>query len=345
MTISIYETRTMLQALEERFPPYTFLKDMFFSKEVNTFVTKHVDIDVMKGKRRVAPYVKPTSEGQVVERIGYRTDTYEPPYIKPKMPTTAQLFLDRQMGNTIYGPNDGPEQRAAMQMGKDLAELEDMIIRREETQAAELLNTGLVTITGDGFSETIDFQMSASHKITLSGTDLWDNASAQPLEKLRQIKRIVTKDSGLVPNVCIMGFDALDAFIKHANVKGALDTRRIDLGQILPVEQAMGVTYYGRIRDIGMDLYTYEEYYIHPTTTVLTPMVPEKKVFIGSTQARCSTNYGAIQDLDAGGNFAVSRFPKSWRTKDPSTQWLLLQSAPLLAMNQVDAFASVTVLA
>lgn len=343
MSISLFDTRTMLRALEVRFQPKVFLKDLFFSKETVAWPTKHVDIDVMKGKRRLAPYVRPTAAGKVVERVGFTTFTYQPPYIKPKMATTAQDFLSRNMGETVYGANDGPTQRAQRQLAKDLVELEDMIIRREETQAAELLETGKVTVTGDGLSTEIDFLMDATHIITLAGGDLWSAATAYPLEDLRVWKRLIAKDCGLNPDKCIMGTNALDAFLKNTNVVNQLDTRRIDLGKIDPVEQADGVTFYGRIKDVSLDLYTYEEYYIHPTTLVLTPMINADKVYLGSTRARCAVNYGAIQDLDVGSNFAVPRFPKSWREKDPSVQWLLLQSAPLLSMHQPDAFVVVKV--
>lgn len=341
MAIDMYDTRTMLEALEIRFPPQVFLKDMFFSKETIAWPSRSVDIDVKVGRRRLAPYVAPTAEGKVVERIGFNTFTYTPPYIKEKMPTTSQDFLQRNMGETVYTANDGPTQRAQKQLGKDMAELEDMIVRREETQAAELLDTGIVTIVGDGISDTIDFLMPASHRITLAGADLWTNAASNPLEDLRAAKRILVRDSGLNPDKCIMGSDVLDAFLANANVVNQLDTRRIDLGKIEPIEESDAVTFYGRIRDVSIDLYTYEEYYINPGTSNLRPMVPVDKFFLGSTRARCSVNYGAIQDLDVGGLFAVPRFPKSWRTKDPSVQWLLMQSAPLLAMHQPTAFMSV----
>ncbi len=343
--IDLFETRTMLEALEERFPPKMFLKDTFFGGAPETWPTQHIDIDIQKGKRRVAPYVNPLAEGKIVAREGFHTNTYKAPYLKPKMVTTAQDFLTRDIGQNVYGSSEGPEQRAQKKLGKDLATLEDMILRREETQASELLHTGKVTVIGDGVSDIIDFQMEATHIITLSGTDLWDNAASDPLAKLRELKRLAVKDSGLVPTKCVMGEDAIDAFLINANVTNQLDTRRIDLGLIDPVELSEGVTYYGRIKDVNLDLYTYEEYYVHPVTTVVTPMVEPKKILLGNPSARTSTNYGAIQDLDAGGNFVVPRFAKSWRSKDPSAQWLLVQSAPLLAMHQVDAFLAVQVLA
>lgn len=47
--ISMFETRTMLQALEKMFLPKTFLLNTFFS-DIETFNTEHVDIDIVKGR-------------------------------------------------------------------------------------------------------------------------------------------------------------------------------------------------------------------------------------------------------------------------------------------------------
>nr|VFJ67558.1 MAG: hypothetical protein BECKFW1821B_GA0114236_11323 [Candidatus Kentron sp. FW] len=47
MPISLFETRTMLEALEEMKAPRTFLIQSFFSN-VETFATELVDIDIVK---------------------------------------------------------------------------------------------------------------------------------------------------------------------------------------------------------------------------------------------------------------------------------------------------------
>lgn len=346
MTLALFETRTMLRALEQMVPARTFLRDNFFSGNTNQSTAKHVDIDIRKGKRRLAPYVKPTSQGVNVDRIGFKAYTFEPPYVKPKMVTTAQDFLDREIGNTIYGATDGPMQRAEKQVGADLAELEEMILRREESQAAELLQTGKVTVKGEGYPAAgteIDFLMPATHLITLTGTDLWtDKVNSNPLEDLRAWKRIVSKDSGIIPSDVIMGTDALDAFLAHTEVKDQLNTRRIDLGIVKPEELEDGVTYYGRIEG-KLDLWTYEEYHFNEDTGTEDAVIDPTKVLLATRRAYTSINYGAIQDLRA--NAAVARFPKSWEKEDPSVRFIMVQSAPLLALNQVDAFLCAKVLA
>jgi hypothetical protein len=341
-TLDLFETRTMLAALEQMLPPKSFLRDTFFST-VETSRTEHVDIDIMKGKRRLAPFISPKKEGKLVERIGRTTRTYKPPYVKPKMVTNAHDFLKRDVGNTIYGAQDSAFSRAAKQVGKDMAELDEIITRREEWMCAQLLQTGQVDVVGDGVNDNINFGMDASHIITLSGGDLWSAGSATPLEDLRAWRRLVMKDSGRVPTDVVMGYEAIDAFLAHANVKDRLDTRRIDLGMIDPAQFGSGVLYYGRIKDVNVDLWVYDEWYVHEDSGTETPMVDPTKVIIGDRNARTARHYGAIQDLKA--NASVPRFPKSWEEEDPSVRFIMVQSAPLMALHQVDAFACVKVLA
>ena len=56
MAIDIFEVRSMLRQIEQMKAAQSFLRDMFFP-EVNVSTTPKVDIDIVKGKRRVAPYV------------------------------------------------------------------------------------------------------------------------------------------------------------------------------------------------------------------------------------------------------------------------------------------------
>jgi len=76
-------------------------------------------------------------------------------------------------------------------------------------------------------------------------------------------------------------------------------------------------------------------------------MIPAKKVWMGSPATANRTLYAVIQDMEAieEGSAAVKRFPKSWVPKNPSARHLMVQSAPLVALLQPDAFVSAQVLA
>lgn len=346
MSLDLFETRKMLAALEQRKPPRSFLLDKFFSAS-ETFDSEHVDIDIWKGKRRLAPFVSPTKEGKVIERIGYKTNSYKPPYIKPKMVTTAADILKRPMGTHIYGSNMSPMQKAAQQLGKDLGTMDDMILRREEWMAASVLTSGQVRCIGEGIDETVNFMMEASHLPVLAGTALWsDHTNAKPLDNLRAWKRMIAKDSGVNPTDVIMSTDVYDNFLACDQITGSenlFDIRRVILGQINPQDVGGGVTYIGRITELGLDLWTYEEWYVDEyDKDTEKPMIPEGKLIMGSPNAYARRLYGAIKDLKATG--AVRRFPKSWEEDDPSARFVMVQSAPIPALHQVDAFLCAQVL-
>lgn len=330
--ISIFVTRTMLQALEMMFIPKTFLLDMFF-KDTEQSTTKYVDIDIIKGKRRLAPFVSPLSQGKVVDRTGYTTKTFEPPYIKQKTPFTGADILKKQPGEIIYQGNSSPADRAAVQLGKDLLELVNMIIRREEWMASQALTTGKINVVGDGVNAVIDFLMAADHIVTLAGAALWSVDTGDPISNLRTWRQKCSQDSGLVPDVAVLGTDVIKSFLKNANVQKLMDKTKIAIGQINPQQLPSGATYYGYIE--GLDIYGYDEWYLD-TDDTLKPMVPVDKVIMGSTKARSARHYGAIQDLKA--TAAVPYFPKSWEEEDPSIRWIMVQSAPLVCPHQIDAF-------
>jgi hypothetical protein len=309
-----------------------------------------VDIDIYKGKRKISVYVSPYSQGKVRARDGYETKTYKPPYIKEKRTTTAADFFKRQIGEPIYS-GSSPAQKASQQLAKDLLEMDSCITRAEELQAAQALFTGKVVLTkqkedGSFITEEINYSPSVSHQIALTGSDLWTDTteSCDPLAKLRSFRRLLVQDSGVSPDIIIMSYDVIDVFLNHPKIKGmgGLSPIKVELGQISPQLLPNGVTYWGYLKDIACDIYSYDEWYLDPVDNTEKPMVPEKKIFMGSTKARMDRLYGCIKDLSA--LYSVPRFPKSWEEEDPSARFLLMQSAPLLVPTQIDSFLSAQVL-
>ncbi|MCK5680451.1 major capsid protein [bacterium] len=333
--MDIFSTRTMLTAIDQLVTARTFLLQTFFPG-FQQFASKSVDIDIIKGKRRIAPFVSPVLAGKVIDKRGFTTKTYTPPYVKPKFVTGAQEILNRAPGEIVYVGGQSQQNRAETKLGEEFAELDEMITRREEWMAAQELVTGSVSVVGDGINDVIDFQRSADHTVTLTGTALWTDAASKIIENLRTWRRKIIQDSGVTPNIVVMGSTAVDAFMSNVVLAASLDNRRVDLGKIDPTILPDGVTYYGYIKEVGLDLYGYDEWYLDDAGDEQ-PMLPADKVIVGSTNSRNAKLYGMIQDLAAGGNFAVPRFPKSWEKEDPSVRFVMLQSAPLVALLQPDS--------
>lgn len=351
--MNIFETRTMLEALKVSPPAQSFLRDRYFSN-VRTFTTQRIDIDIVKGKRRIAPFVHPKIGGKTVEREGYRTDSYEAPEVSPDMITTAEDILNRQPGQPIYGGFD-PNRAAAEQLGADLAELDEMITRREEVMCAEALFTGQINIKGDGYDEVLRYwptNPAEQPYKALAGNAVWDGSEANPLADLREARRAIIQSSGVTPRDAIMGTDALEAFLSAlGKMEVELDYRRVDMGIIDPDHLPNGVTYWGYLKDSALDIFTYDEWYLDDNGDEK-PMVPSDLVLIGSPSVRTTMAYGLVtlmrgsDDNAAPEFYAERRVPDSWvQRKNPAGRIVQVKSRPLPIIHQIDGFRVLKVLA
>lgn len=338
MSINIYDPRVMLSAIQQILPVNTFLKNTFFPNIV-TFPTEKVDVDYSKGRRKMAPFVSPRLPGTLLERPGFTTKTYTAPMIKPKTVLTADDLQKRGMGEHIYS-GKSPDERAAEKMARDMAELDETITRREEWMVSQVLFTGKVEMIGDGVDEYIDFDF--TNKVVLTGDSKWANPKSNPLGDLKNWRLSIIQKSGITPDMVVMASDVVDAFINHPGVQKVMDTQRIILGKIDPRVLPNGVTYIGSISSLGLDIYSYDEWFFDESDEVEKPLVPSGSVMVASTRARSSLLYGAVTLADEknGGfiTYEATRVPDSWMKKDPAARFLQINSRPLPVPHEVDSW-------
>lgn len=342
MPIDIYDTRTMLEAVRQMMPVHTFLKDTFFSTK-STSPNEAIDVDFYKGRRKMAPFVSPRLAGQVITREGFVTKTYKPPMIKPMRAITGDDIIKRSMGETIYSTKS-PDERAAEMAARDLAELDESITRREEWMASQVLFTGKVHMIGEGVDQVLDYNF--SNNVALTGTDQWSDPASDPIADLKGWRLKVIQQSGVTPDIVVMASDVVDAFINHAKVQKVMDNTRIMLGQINPRQLPNGVTYIGSITSLGLDIYSYDEWYVDdetdPANPTEKPMVPAGNVLVGSTRARSTFAYGAVILTDNITKQFITvegeRVPDSWVEKNPPVRYLQLNSRPLPIPHEVDSW-------
>ncbi|WP_321823020.1 major capsid protein [Pyramidobacter piscolens] len=335
--IDLFTLRTMIEPFEQAYSPKSYLLKTFFTR-TRTFLTESVDIDLVNGSRRMAPFVRPRKMGIDFDRKGFTTRTIKPPMLGPQMPTTAEDLMKRTPGEGIYFGTKTPQQRAAEQLGRDLRDLEDSILRREEWMAAQALFLGKVHMYSkdEGIDEDVDFQLPGTAKLT--GTDLWTNAASTPLEDLAEYATEMRKTSGYSPTVCIMGKKAATALLNHEGIMKYLDNRRVELGQIRPHELGDGVSYLGHLAFIGVDvdLLSYEEWFEDDQTETLTPIVPENRILLANPASRYEMLYGAVANV-VDGVVSARRIPFSWVAPDGSSRYVRLNSRPLPVPVDVNA--------
>ncbi|MDX8384668.1 MAG: major capsid protein [Ghiorsea sp.] len=334
-----FQPKTMIGVLNQIKPTSTFLKDTFF-KGKKTHATRSIELDIIKGRRRLAPFVSPHMEGVLVDRNAAASHTITMPYIKQKMVTEAGMLINqRTAGQTIY--EGTPQKRGQALLAGDLVTLRDMVTRREEAMAAEALVFGKVTVLGEGVDQVVNFLRPATHQLVNTATaNAWDAAGIDIPAQLRNHARTIAQTSGQTATVCVMGNGAATAFLNNAKVLALLDNRRLDSGQIKVESIGAGASYLGYFQ--GIDFYEYNEW-AEDANGVEQPLVAANQVVFGSPSKDNTMHYGAIQDLKAG-NWAVPYFAKSWEEEDPSMRFLMVQSAPLPAIHHIESVMSITAL-
>jgi hypothetical protein len=345
MPISIYDPRVMDQVVRVLPTVGGFFTDTFFKTRLPVVGTK-VDVDFFKGKRRISAFVNPKSAAKAIEKIGYKTNTFETPLLKPKDVTTIEDLSVRMPGEQLYG-GMSREERALMLLTNALSDFNDMNKRRVELMAAQAMLTGTIPVIGEGVNYTIDFNF--TNKETLTSGAKWDQTTARPMDDIDRYVLACQKNGYHTPNVCLMEYGAYNNFIKRITEQNLLNqySGNLELAVINPTQLSENVIYGGMIKKYNMPIYIYNEWYLddwtNPDVPTEQPIVPAGTVLLGSTNAKTKIYYGEITLAD---ETAASKFrsvigesaAQTWIEKDPAARYLTLHSRPLPVPQEVDSW-------
>lgn len=342
----IHDTTALVRVVRDLKASPLFLLNTFFPSIIE-YDTEEVAIDVEIGRRRIAPFVSPLVQGQVVQGQGFQTNVFKPPYIKDKRYPDPRRPVRRAMGERIGGDMTAAEREQA----NLVFELEDqvrMVDRRLEWMAARALSAGSITVTGEGFpSATITFGRNAGNTVALTSTARWstNNTTLQsgvsPAADLEGWATTVVQRSGAAPTDIVFTPLSWALFKLDPAVKDSIDLlrggeTRIELGAG-QVQGAMFKGTWGMYR-----LWLYNDWFIDPADDTEKPMLTNGTVLLGSPGIEGVRAFGAIMDPEFNYG-AMAYAPKSWVEKDPARRVLMMQSAPLVIPTRPDASFAATV--
>lgn len=339
----VYSFPTLLKVVGQLPRPSTYILDTFF-QDGDPFDTEYVEIQTLKGNKPIAPYVSELQPGKVILRTGFTAKQYKPALIKPSRPITAIDLKVRSAGESLINP-EPPETRARKLLAKDIIELNDTITRRLVQQAAELMFTGKVTQVGEGVNQVIDYDF--TNIVTLSGTDLWSNPDSDPLEFLAKERKDIMDANAPTPNMILADYNAAVALMRHPKILKLADNKGVDVGNLDTTLLPDGVTYHGRLRDVGMDVWSYTGTYTNDEGKDV-PFIPAGTIAILSNREKFTFHYGAnvIMDPKTEQFFQVTGkvVPQTWVTVEPAQRWLQMLSRPLAVPANVDGWVVAKVL-
>lgn len=345
--IDIYQPRHLAEVVRSAPPVHTFLRDTFFTN-VKTFAEEQVDIDLVKGDREMAAFVHPKLGAETMELEGYETKSYKPPMVNPDLVTTAENYLKRAPGETIYSGRT-PEQRAAEQLVREYKRLDDAISRREEWMCAQALTTGAIHVVGKGVDEEIDFNL--TNKIVLAGTERWGQSGADILGNLEDwVDMVYTNGFANVDRI-ICGQQALKLLKNDKGILEKMDNRRYQAGEFNARDLPNGVRYHGYLTDSGLEVYSYKEVYVDRVTDPKHPavrrLIPDNKIVMISPDVDFMRAYGMCSYFDEASKQLITaeaeRLLHAYIGHKPERKILEACARPLPIPDKVDSWLVATV--
>lgn len=337
--MDIFSLAVLGGAVEQIVPDYSFLTRTYFpgiSQEMADTIT----FDVRKRGRRLAPFVSPYVQGQIVEKQGFKSQTITPAYIKDKRVFDANAPFRRAFGERIGGSLT-PQQRVDLVLNSELTDQVNMLNNRIEAMCGDALVDGKLTIVGELYPEVqIDFGRDPSLTVSLTGTNEWGDTGVDPLSDLETWADLVFGLSGVRPTDVTMTPDAWKLFKSSASVVKILD--RFRANNTLQPNAITGDNGYSPGAIGGFNIFIYNGTYIDPISNASTTVLPKFTVIMAHPEMQGYRAFGAIKDEKAGYQ-AMQYFPKSWTVEDPAVRYIMLQSAPLVIPLIPDASMSANV--
>ena len=352
--MNIYQTKTMLAAVNQMTPATAFLRDRYFpSAAGDQFPTEEVLVEYKDSTgKKLAPVVLPRKGSISVEREGYTVEKMVPPLVAPSRPLTIDDLNKKGFGENLFSDRT-PAQRQAEILVQDLADFDEMHTNREEYIAAKCMfeNGYVLRQYADkyGEGEYKEFEMrfynDTNDAVYAPGT-MWSETGADIFGDLFLMVQMLTKKGNNATEV-LLGSDVADALLKRDDIKEIMNLQRFNVGEVNPVALPQGAARLGtlNIRGRKIDLLTYDGTYIDEETGAVTAFVPEKKICVTAPGAGRLLRGAVTQMEQTDGQWHTymgARVPQYWAEK--AGRQLTVSSRPLLIPRTKNPFISATVL-
>lgn len=341
MTYTPYTTHQMLGVIRKAPAPSAFWLNLLFRQQVNS-QSKFIDFDQIDRGRRLAPFVAPTVQGKPMKSEGHTTRRFAPAYVKPKHPVDPERLIKRMAGEAYTGTMSLAGRRNAI-VGDILVEQRDMIQRRWEVMAAQAAINGAVVVEGEDYpTQTVDFGRDPNNSVVKSGAGLWSDSSSNPCKDMEGWSLAMARSSGYPVTDWIMGTNAYEAFIGNPSTEKQLNTDiknssqiMLDLGISQADENGAIIQLKGTLGS-GIRVWVYSDIYEDDDGNQIEIMDQDLVVGVNPAGVQGIRWFGAIMDAEAGYQ-SLEIFPKTWMNPDPSVEFVMSQSAPLMVPRRPNA--------
>ena len=333
--------KKIIEAFDQAKAPNLFLWSLLVVGK-KTHQVEEMEIHTRKSGRETAPFVGPNLSGTFLGRKEFQIKSFKAPHIKPYKVAAANDLFKINFGSHAYATD--MNQAVGNAMNEDLKHLDTTITRKELAMLGELMSTGKISIKGKGVSrEAIGYGTDAENIETLTGSDMWDQATSDPLGDIERWRDLVLEKTGIAIDSIVMTPTAKRAFLGHEDLKDKLKITQPDLVRINPRNLGDGASFLGTIPELNMDIYSYIDWY-EDDAGIKKSVLPEGGV-LACRSKTVTQHYGAIAQKKSDDSprqiFVGSRIPKIWGKGD--NDYIRLSAAPLPVVHDADGFVFSTV--
>lgn len=263
-------------------------------------------------------------------------------------PTATMLLKDIEAGKT----NPAAIQSMESIVADQVKTVNDRIDSRVEWMLWQAIQGG-INYTGKNTGPiSVDYGFQASHKVTLSSADQWDQTPSLEslISSIRNMKQTIRKDSGVDVDEVYLTTATFDLLIETwrkaamtaaANTTGVLteaqlneyyNTGAISNTNFMGISSWKAVDQYYDVRNADGQTFQVKPYLQHGTVVFM------------NRNANNALKYtsGPSMDFDAPAG-KTGRFAKNWTSQDPSGRQFLIEEHGLPVLNAPDQFGTLKV--
>ena len=350
--MDLYAQSTLI-GIQNLVPPLnTFLLKRYFP-DGEIFPTPDCIVEYRKGNKILAPFVLPYKGGVTIGRDGYKVKKMEPPNIVPQRMLTID-DINKKGLNEYYGVAKDPVKKAAEFLTKDLADLSEMIDRRREWMAAELLTTGRITMThyADEYGEKgVDFILQfyeENFDNEYVPEISWKDPDADIYGDISRMIQKAAKNGQAVSDL-ICNPSVVECIFKNKRLKEILNSQVASTFinfnfKDLPdgVSHVCTLNIYGRNISIFSYMEDYNEKNIETGEMETKSLIPEDTVILIAPQmGKCV--YGMItqmeeKDREFHSYPKLSKVPKIYTEIKSDNRTIIVKSKPIVMPKNMDGW-------
>lgn len=326
----LFKIRVLTTAINEMVTPGMKVYDRIFRGKEHLEPSDRLAFEVISGSEKVLRSINIYAPATVTEKTGRKVITLTAPRLAQKrFVHTAELNALR-----AYGQQVGTEMMST-RIAREQKDMRSIMDRTLEFWAVNALK-GTV-YDSDMTTELVDYNVDSSHKVALTGTNLWSSANSDPVGRLRAWKRVIEKDAytGITGWVAFVAGNVMDALLDHTKVRELLrygkGSQLAENGRIERLAEVELIEY----NDSFLDEKGNRQYYI-PENYLLLVGLCDDLVDVPYAPIVDDDAPGGIGNIGADGN-GVPYFSKSWKEQDPSGRWIKAETRPLPVLQRPGA--------